>query len=272
LDGKAYSKAKEDWIELPGITPPIISQELFEAARKQLKVNYDKSIRNCKHEYLLRGHLRCSKCGYAFVGHFMSGKKYYRCSHTMKINAPIERCKSRTRDAEKLETLVWGQLERYLSDRDIIARAIDNLHQDAGQIGVFETQLQLIERQLKAANREQHQLLQWALKGFPAEQVEAENIRLNKTRETLKAQKTEIEAQLNTSRNASVNVPQLENFIRDMQYKLPTLDFEGKRLALDMLGIQVYLNDQDIEITGIIEPKLKTDIVNQSSRCLSNGD
>lgn len=47
---------------------------------------------------------------------------------------------------------------------------------------------------------------------------------------------------------------------------------QGKRLVLDMLGIIVYLNEQDIEITGIIEPKPKLDIVNQSSRCLFNGE
>ena len=55
-----------------------------------------------------------------------------------------------------------------------------------------------------------------------------------------------------------------------MQDKLPLLDFDGKRLALDMLGITVYLDDQIVEITGIIEPKLKLDIVNQSSRRLEH--
>ena len=91
-------------------------------------------------------------------------------------------------------------------------------------------------------------------------------------KETLKVQQTELEAQLKASQNAVINVPQLEGFIRDMLDKLPLLDFEGKRLALDMLGIIVYLNEQDIEITGIIEPKPKLDIVHQSSRCLCNGD
>ncbi|MFC1916974.1 zinc ribbon domain-containing protein, partial [Chloroflexota bacterium] len=218
------------------------------------------------------GQLRCSKCGYAFVGAFTSGKRYYRCSHTMKINAPIERCRSRTWDAEKLETLVWVQLEKYLSDRDILTSAIENMHQDPGQIGVFEAQLQQTERQLKAAEREQHRLLQWALKGFPSDQVEAENNRINKSKETLRTQKTEIEVQLKASREASINKPQLEDFIREIQDKLPNLDFEGKRLALDMLGIKVYLNDQDVEITGVIEPKLNLNIVHQSSRCLSSGN
>jgi site-specific DNA recombinase len=265
-DGKV--KAKEDWIELPGVTPAIISQALFEAAQKQLRVNYDRSIRNCRHEYLLRGHLRCLKCGYAFVGHFVNGKKYYRCSHTMKINAPVERCKSRTWDAKTLETLVWVRLEHYLSDRDLIINELEKQRQEASQMVAFEPLLKQIERQLKAVDREQHRLLQWALKGFPESQVEAENKRLNKARETLAAQKAELEKQYKASQDAVINVPNLERFIEDIQGKLPNLDFEGKRLALDMLSIKVYLNDDDIEITGMVEPEYRSDIVSQSSRCL----
>ncbi len=267
-DGKVFGKPKEGWIELPGITPAIISKELFESAQKQLKVNYEKSIRNCKREYMLRGHLRCAKCSHAFVGGAMNGKRRYRCSNTMRINAPIERCKSRTWDAEKLETLVWAQIEHYLSDRDLITSELQRQCEDASRLGTIDAELKRIERQLKSVDREQHQLLRWALKDFPADQIEAENKRLNKAKKTLKVQQTELEAQLKASQNAVINVPQLEGFIRDMLDKLPLLDFEGKRLALDMLGIKVYLNEQDIEITGIIEPKPKLDIVNQTSPCL----
>jgi len=35
---------------------------------------------------------------------------------------------------------------------------------------------------------------------------------------------------------------------------LPDLDYAGKRLALDMLDIMVYLDGENIEITGTIEP------------------
>jgi len=98
-------------------------------------------------------------------------------------------------------------------------------------------------------------LLQWALKDFPADQVEAENRRLNKAKETLKAKKTELEAQLKASQDAVINVPNLEHFIDDIQKRLSELDFEGKRLALDMLGITVYLDGENVEVTGVIEPK-----------------
>ncbi len=114
-------------------------------------------------------------------------------------------------------------------------------------------------------DREQHQLLQWALKGFPEDQVEAENKRLNKAKETLKAQQTKLEAQIKASQDAVINVPNLERFIEDIQKRLPELDFEGKRLALDMLGITVYLDGHNVEVTGVIEPEPELDIVHMSS-------
>jgi len=103
-------------------------------------------------------------------------------------------------------------------------------------------------------------------------QVEAGNRRLNKAKETLKAQKVELEAKLKASQAAVINVPNLECFIKDMQDKLPNLDYEGKRLALDMLDVTVWLDGENVEVIGIIEPNLKPDIVPQSSRCSFNGN
>jgi len=50
-------------------------------------------------------------------------------------------------------------------------------------------------------------------------------------------------------------VPNLERFIEDMQKRLPELDFEGKRLALDMLGITVWIDGESVEVTGTIDPE-----------------
>jgi hypothetical protein len=41
-----------------------------------------------------------------------------------------------------------------------------------------------------------------------------------------------------------------------MQDKLSNLDFESKRLALDALDITVWLDGQNVEVTGIIEPEI----------------
>jgi hypothetical protein len=187
-----------------------------------------------------------------------NGKRYesrhYSCLGKRKDCSPVTRCLSKKWVADKLEALVWAELERYLSDHDLIVSEIEKQRQDAGQVGVFEAELESIERQLTATDREQHQLLQWALKGFPESQVEAENRRLNQAKETLKAQKTELETQLKASRDAAINIPNLKRFIEDVQDRLKEVDYEGKRLALKMLGITVYLHAENVEVTGTIDP------------------
>ena len=243
---------KDQWIEIPGVTPAIISQEIFDAAQKQLQVNRTKTVPTTKHEYLLRGHIKCRRCGRAYVG---SSGRLYRCTGKLKFLVHFDRCNNKTWVAKNLERLVWAELERYLSNRDLIVSELEKQRQDANQSEIFETELQQIERQLKAVDREQYQLLQWALKGFPETQVETENKRLNRARETLTARRIELQAQIKACRDAAINVPNLEHFIEDTQSKLPNLDFEGKRLALDMLNITVWLDGQNVEVAGIIEPE-----------------
>jgi hypothetical protein len=70
----------------------------------------------------------------------------------------------------------------------------------------------------------------------------------------LKAQKTGLEVRIKASMDAAVDVPMLEHFIEDMQKRLPELDFEDMRLALDILGITVYLDGENVEVTGTIDP------------------
>ncbi|GAG17846.1 unnamed protein product, partial [marine sediment metagenome] len=64
---KPRRKPQEEWIEIPDVTPAIISQDIFEAAQKQLQVNKAKATRNKKREYLLSGHVKCHQCGHSYV-------------------------------------------------------------------------------------------------------------------------------------------------------------------------------------------------------------
>ena len=105
---------------------------------------------------------------------------------------------------------------------------------------------------MKALGRDQEQLLQWALKGFPEETVVAENKRINAKMTSLGAQKAELETQITASREATVSLPKLEQFVELMRQKLRTLDYETKRLALDMLNIKVWIDYYNVEITGVL--------------------
>ncbi len=262
--GTNRRKPEEEWIEVPGATPAIISEELYEAAQAQLKLNYRKAQRNTRQQYLLRGHLYCRQCGRAYCGHIDRVIRYYRCPGKNRITAPVNRCLNKNWRADKIEVLVWEKIESVLDNPELIITEIEKQRDNADNLGILEVELQLIEKNLKALNREQEQLLQWALKGFPEETVVAENKRINEKRNSLQSQKAELEMQIQTSREAEVSLPKLEEYVQLVREKLTTLDFDMKRLALDMLNIKVWLDGSGVEITGTI-PVEDADVVTKSS-------
>ena len=71
----------------------------------------------------------------------------------------------------------------------------------------------------------------------------------------MKARKAELEAQIKASQDAAINTPQLESFIERIHGQIDNLDFEGKCLVLDMINITVWIDGENAEITGIIDPK-----------------
>ena len=165
---------------------------------------------------------------------------------------PINRCPNKSWQADKLESLVWEQIERVLDNPELIIKEIEKQRQDTNQLGVLEAELQQVDRHLKALDREQEQLLDWALKGFPEKTIISENKRINEKRTSLEAQKTELETQIKAGQDAAISLPKLEHFVELLRQKLTTLDYETKRLALDMLNIKVWLDGDSVEVTGVI--------------------
>ena len=47
-------------------------------------------------------------------------------------------------------------------------------------------------------------------------------------------------------------MPKLEQFVKLMPDRISALDFEAKRMALDVLSIRVWLDGDHLEVTGVI--------------------
>ena len=191
---------------------------------------------------------------------------YYRCPGKNRITSPVNTCSNRNWPTDKLEALVWEKIEAILADPEVILSAIEKQRDEANNLGALESELKQVERNLKALNHEQTQLLQWALKGFPQETVEAENMRINDGRNNLQSRKIELESQIEASREAAVSIPKLKAYIQLIRDKLTNLDFDMKRLALDMLNIKVWLDGPGVEITGTIPIEDKVVVSKSSSR------
>lgn len=55
------------------------------------------------------------------------------------------------------------------------------------------------------------------------------------------AQKAELETKIKASQESDISLLKLERFVELLRQKLAKLDFETKRMALDMLNIKVWL-------------------------------
>ena len=80
----------------------------------------------------------------------------------------------------------------------------------------------------------------------------------NKAKETLHSQQAELETQIKTSQNAIIDEAQMKDFIELLQGRIARDDYDGKRQALEMLGITVWLDGQEVEITGKIDNGIVT--------------
>jgi site-specific DNA recombinase len=77
---KVEAQPKETWILLPDISPPIITEEIFNRAQEAMKDSKDSRSLKPNASYLLTGFMRCSKCGSTIGGMTMNGKyRYYQC-------------------------------------------------------------------------------------------------------------------------------------------------------------------------------------------------
>ena len=257
---KNFTRPQTDWIEIPGVTPAIITAELYEAAQKQLRVNTNKSPRNQKYEYLLHGHIRCCQCGRSYYAGFASAfykenrrvRLYYRCSGKVKMLSPIDHCQNKNWTTSKLEAIVWDEIERILSHPGEFIAEFERLRHDADGVEMLQTELNQVERQLAAIDREQHQLLQWALKGFPEAQVRAENKRFNKARENWQGRKEELETQIKGSQESAISVTKIEHTCELLLQQIKDSGYAAKRNFIEKAGIKVWLDGENVEITGLI--------------------
>jgi len=190
---------------------------------------------------------------------------YYQCPGKGRIVSPT-RCQNRTWNANRLEELVWQQIEALLTRPEVVLAGLKTRVDDAKEASHLEGEMADVSRRLKSLNKEQQQLLQWALKGFPEETVVAENKRINEQRDMLKQRKSELETRIEQAKQTEVNMEGIERFCELVRQNLGDFTFDDKRLALEALQIKVWVDGNNVEIEGAI-PIAGDDIVSATPRC-----
>lgn len=109
---------------IPVEVPAIISMDTWIAAQGQLEVNRKKFVKPTRFSYLLRGRIRCAKCGGMYIGGYVKSRgKIYRYYHCRKIHYHgKDKCTSKYIQANLIENFVWQAVKEALLDDERLAK------------------------------------------------------------------------------------------------------------------------------------------------------
>lgn len=119
-----------EWI--PVAVPAIVTEELFTLAQEQLQRNSTKRPKPVQNEYLVRGRLRCAKCGSRMVGQCTHRTRkdgspyhyqYYRC-HKNWPDYGSDQCDAPNVRGALIDQVVWEWIKGVLLDDQVFFAGI----------------------------------------------------------------------------------------------------------------------------------------------------
>lgn len=259
-------RPEEEHIRLPeGITPPIVSPELWFAANQAVESQDGSFARNMERPYLLRGRIRCALCRmpmqpswhYRSGGNPDSGRVYtYRCSSHRAPNTP---CAGKVVPADAIDAWVWDEVTKRIRHPELIA-AEARRRQQEGVDPNIEKDLVIARRHVREYKRQQKRLVQrYASAGddsrFPWELVEQEVERLDAQKRQWEEAIDEIKERIARQERAKARMEWLVEYCELVAANLGAFDFSARCLALDAFGVTVMAtgkNQKDWDIDGLI--------------------
>ena len=245
-------RAESEWI--PIAVPAIVPPELFEHVRGQLIRNRGTLTgRPPIRFYLLRGLLRCGRCGRKLIGIPSHGRRVYRCVGRDRLVAP-DRCRARTESAEKLESLVWETVVGVLRKPKILEEKIRD-HQT--RLGVREVELRSevehLGRQLADLERQEERLLDLYLtEGVGVDRVRARLEGLARQRAGIKERLAQAERQAAASTAEEGRQEAIRRYCSQALRGLGRLAPEGRRRLLGALVDEVVVREGEVELHGVL--------------------
>jgi hypothetical protein len=199
------------------------------------------------------------KCGGHLRGHITRGWRYYECSGRDTRRRPLaQKCLAKPQNADRLELLVWEEIEKYISDPELIRSAFEHHERNSAQDrGRDDSELEALCRAEQTLKQEDNRLLDAYAGGvIELPQLQERMAITKKKRELLNAEKAKINERTARRKSAQIDLEAVEELCLVVQRGLRLLTFEDKRRILEVLDIRVAVCDDRITVTGILSSDL----------------
>lgn len=271
-------RPKNEWKRLPdGVTPAIITREVFDAARLQVIAHRRKSdySRNSLRPVLLRGLVFCGECGCAMWPMSESTHKpanplrsVYKCS--AKRRKPSDNhsrreavCSAKRVIAAELEDRVWAKLVTFIVAPELVETEVERVLSSAPD-STMTSDLDGVKKQLIAAKRLRDAALDKYEDAVADDDRELQDRWDRKAKSAsddiraLSAVQKQLESKLAAFTHRGRSAKAFAKKVRAVLSLRPEdYTFEEKRAALEALAVRVYdcvCHATRIELnTGILE-------------------
>jgi site-specific DNA recombinase len=251
----AALRPEGEWIAVQ--VTPVIDQETWDAARRQLKLNQERAGRNNKkRDYLLKGLLVCGCCNLRMRGTTrgtVRPQRRYACSRYGALpEIDSTPCSNRVISADIIEEIVWQSITELLRDPDLLMTQYRQ-RQEPGFSATQQLEQLRLERRLSVLRCEAQRLIDAYQTGV----IELDE--LTERRARLTDECAHMEAQIDRLRqleqeqqrqvDLSVTV---EEFCRNIGAALDDPSFETKQKILRLVVERIDFVDDQITIRHVI--------------------
>ena len=247
-------RPREEWYELA--VPPLVSDDVWEAAQQQLRRNKELAARNTHREYLLRGLVKCTGCGRRMTGYSHARYSYYRCPvQAQKKYSTASKCVTPSVRADRLEPAVWEAVTELLKNPERLREEIlQRRGKDSPPRTLIEEQLVLRRKRFSEIPAEQDRLVDGYGKGLiPDHRMKSRMGALEREYEEAVAGIAELEHRKSRPQLSEREEANAFRFAKRMAEGLANLTFSERQQVLRLLVEDVTLRD-DHAVVRIIIP------------------
>ena len=236
---------------------PIIDEDTWKRLQEKQKEMVSKS-RNReggkrKYSYLLKGFLKCGKCGSNLNGRRKTDENTYYCGKKRKDNRdkPTDPpCELRSPNIDILDDLVWSHLVETLSNshlrkEEVKKRILDGKGNDVG-VKSHKKEIQSLNRELEDLKKQSTRLMRLFTSGrIDESQFDDEDSILQEKTNELQKKREGIQSQLNLIDDPQKWISWLDEFDKEVDELVKIKDNDEKREVLSKYVDVVIVDSQD---------------------------
>lgn len=245
----------EEWIEIPGATPAIIAESLFDAAQEALgrpKRNPAMPMR----KYLLTGFIECA-CGAPIVGTTLNKTyHYYRCRSTWPTATRPKTCDAPYIKAKVLENEVWEVIRQVLKHPELV---IEEIKERQGNAPLLEMEIARVRAAIqRLADQEKRVIRLYGVGQVTEDYVLREAEQIKKARRAKEEELANLQRQQAQLQHLEGLADRVREFCSQITARTNGFDFEEKRLALQALQVKVVVGKDGARLMGAVPTNLAT--------------